>query len=173
VNRPRGPIKQKSRELVGAIGSLRWTFWYHPRQFAVRWGVWHRKTPEGWVLFREDKREDNMPRAIGPMPEGDIPYPPRVPSKVLLRFKELGEFLSSTLWPGGQAMGEVQFSLRTRMGRICAQLKLADHGGLRVTVEQEDVDSALVALEAALNAQPVPWERDPYPLGGLAKKPKK
>lgn len=135
-------------------------------------GVWHYKVAGGWEVFRDDDREDGMPRMIAPMPEGDFPHPPRVPSKMLGKLKEVNSFLSDTLWPGGTAMGEVQLSIRTRGGRIVAQLKLADHGGLRVTVEQEDVDSALVALEAVLNAEPVPWERDPYPLGGTGKKKK-
>jgi len=52
-------------------------------------------------------------------------------------------------------------------------MKMAGHGGLRITVEDTNLDEALMALEAALTAEPPPWEPDPYPLDGHVTKKKK
>lgn len=173
MKRPRGPIKQRSKEMTGHVGPLRVTFWYHPRTFAIKMGDWYIRRGDRWELYQSAERRDDVPKLPGTVANADLPYPPRKPSQALKAFKELGSYLSDALWPDGTAMGNVQLSLRTYNGRIVAQIKLEDHGGLRLSVEGAHVDDALAGLEAALTVDPAPWERDPYPLGGTAKKKKK
>lgn len=114
-----------------------------------------------------------MPKPIVPG-EGskDLPAFPRQPSELLAALTELQSYLSDVEWPQGGLIGDVQLSIRTKGHRIQAQLKLAAHGGLRLTAEANGVDEALLTLEACLQAQTVPWERDPYPLGGAGGKKK-
>lgn len=114
-----------------------------------------------------------MPKPIEPGdPSKGLPVLPRPASEVLSAFGELHSYLTDMEWPQGGLIGEVQLSVRTRGCRVQAQLKLAGHGGLRLTADAVGVDEALFTLEAALNANPVPWERDPYPLGGAGGKKK-
>ncbi len=114
-----------------------------------------------------------MPKPILPSQGEGLTPLPGPPSDALGVFTELHSFLTEVVWPDGSLIGEVQLSIRTRNCNIVAQLKLAAHGGLRISAEARGIDDALTVLEAALNATPVPWERDPYPLGGGSKKPKK
>lgn len=97
---------------------------------------------------------------------------PRKLSQVFKNFKELSSLLTDFTWPDGTVLGNVQLTVRTRGPLVVAQVKLASMGGLRMTVEELCADDALVALEAALNADPAPWEPDPYPLDGGGKKRK-
>lgn len=173
MKRPRGPIKQRARLFTGHVGPLKVEFWYHPHQFAVRMGDWYIRRGDRWELYQSAEGRENVPRLPGAVATDDVPYAPRKPSQALKAFRELNCYLADTVWPGGVPMGEVQLSLRTRNGRIVAQLKLQDHGGLRLSVEGSNVDDALAGLEAALSVDPAPWERDPYPLGGEGKKKKK
>lgn len=136
-------------------------------------GDWLVRDGNGWRLYQPAQREDGMPKMPGSVASGDVPPPPRKPSQALKAFKEVGSFLADAVWPDGTVMGAVQLSLRTRAGKVVAQLKLADHGGLRISVEGDHLDDALAGLEAALSVEPVPWERDPYPLEGSVKKRKK
>lgn len=173
VKRPRGPIRQRSREFVGYVGPLRVTFWYHPRQFAIKMGDWYIRRGDRWELYQSAPNEETMPKAItNTNALAGIP-PPRKPAQCFKGFKTLNEYLADAIWPDGTVMGAVQLSLRTRAGVIVAQLKLADHGGLRISVEGSNVDDALAGLEAALSTDPAPWECDPYPLDGAKKKAKK
>lgn len=136
-------------------------------------GDWYIRKGEGWELYQSAEREGEVPKV--PVSSGvafDVP-PPRKPSQLMKGMKELNSFLSDALWPDGTVMGAVQLSIRTRNGRIVAQLKMADHGGLRLSVEGAHVDDALAGLEAALSVDPAPWEKDPYPLEGAVKKRRK
>lgn len=173
ARRPWGPIRQRSRLYTGRVGRLKVEFWYHPHQLAMRMGDWYIRTEEGWQLYQSADREEDVPRPPGLLAaNADIP-PPRKPSQMMKGLKEVNSFLSDALWPDGSVMAAVQLSLRTRGGKIVAQLKLADHGGLRLSVEGAHVDDAMAALEAVLSTEPVPWERDPYPLEAVAKKRRK
>jgi len=98
---------------------------------------------------------------------------PRKESQVLKKFREIASFLTDVAYPDGTPIGNVQLSIRTRGPVIQAQLKLAGLGGLRINVEDVSADEALLALEAALTAEPVAWEPDPYPLDGQGKKKSK
>jgi len=147
--------------------------WYHPHQLAIKPGTWFIEKGGGWELYQAAPLEDDMPKLPGKLPTlEDVPSP-RKPSQALKAFKSVNEYLADALWPDGSVMGAVQLSLRTRAGRIVAQLKLQDHGGLRISVEGANVDDALAGLEAAVSVDPAPWERDPYPLEGGPKKRKK
>lgn len=136
-------------------------------------GDWYLTEGSNRRLYQAARREEDVPKMPGAVASGDLPPPPRKPSQAIKAFKEVNSFLSDALWPDGTVMGAVQLSFRTRMGKIVAQLKLADHGGLRITVEGDHLDDALAGLEAALSVEPVPWERDPYPLEQLRGKKKK
>lgn len=173
MRRPRGPIRQRSRLYTGHVGPLRVDFWYHPRQFAIKMGDWYIRRGDRWELYQSAPREGDVPKPVtNTNALAGIP-PPRKPSQLLKNLKELNQYLSDATWPDGTVMGPVQLSLRTRGGVIVAQLKLGDHGGLRMSVEGSHVDDALAGLEAALSTEPAPWECDPYPLDGAKKKPKK
>lgn len=173
MKRPRGPIRQRARLFEGRVGPLKVEFWYHPRQLAIRMGDWYIRDGAGWRLYQAAPKGDDMPKMPGLATTADDIPSPRKPSQALKAFKSLNEYLSDAVWPDGTVMGNVQLSLRTRNGRIVAQLKLQDHGGLRLSVEGNHVDDALAGLEAALSVEPAPWERDPYPLEGATKKKKK
>lgn len=173
AKRPRGPVRQKSRCYVGRVGPLKVEFWYHPRVFPIRMGDWFIRDGDGWSLYQSAYREGDLPKVpIVVNVEGAAPVARR-PAQCFKGFKELNSFLSDSVWPDGTAMGSVQLSLRTRAGRIIAQLKLADNGGLRLSVEGANVDDALAGLEAALSTEPAPWEVDPYPLDPAPKKRRK
>ncbi|HKY46321.1 MAG TPA: hypothetical protein VJM50_24725, partial [Pyrinomonadaceae bacterium] len=74
----------------------------------------------------------------------------RKASQVLAKFRELASFLTDRAYPDGSEMGDVQLTLRTKGPAVLAQLKITSNGGLRIQVEDESVDEALLALEAAL-----------------------
>lgn len=113
-----------------------------------------------------------MPKPIDPnAPRAGVSTPRRA-SKFFKGFPELASYLTDVTYPDGTAVGNVQLTLRTRGPLVVAQLKLAAMGGLRLTVEDTNADDALVALEGLLLAEPVPFEPDPYPLDGQAKKKK-
>jgi len=114
-----------------------------------------------------------MPRMPGGQEDRPGVGKPRKASQVLKSFKELASFFAEVNWPDGNPIGNVQLSIRTRGPLVQAQMKLAANGGLRLSVEDANLDEALLALEAALTADPVPWEPDPYPLDGLGGKKKK
>lgn len=173
MKRPRGPIRQHARLFTGRVGPLKVEFWYQPKRFAITMGDWYILRGDRWELYQSADWRSDVPKLPGAVASDDLPYPPRKGSQALKAFKAVNEYLADTIWPGGVPMGEVQLSLRTRAGRVVAQLKLQDHGGLRISVEGAHVDDALAGLEAALSVDPAPWERDPYPLGGDAKKKKK
>lgn len=97
---------------------------------------------------------------------------PRSPTKLFAKLPRVAEYLTDVTWPDGSPIGNVQLSVRTRGGLVVAQLKLAAMGGLRLSAEATCLDDALAALEAACNADPAPWEPDPYPLDGVVKKKK-
>lgn len=130
----------------------------------------------GYSAFGEEvyrRPEDRpMPKPIGNTNAEELKTAPRKKSAILGKLAEIASYLADTKYPDGSPVGSVQLSLRTRGPSIVAQLKLATLGGLRLQVEEANVDDALIALEAALNAQPVPWEPDPYPLDGTGKKKK-
>lgn len=113
-----------------------------------------------------------MPKPIDPNAPRAGVSTPRRPTKLLKGFPELASYLTDVSYPDGSPVGNVQLSVRTRGPLIVAQLKLAGMGGLRLQVEDSCVDDALVALEALLLAEPVPFEPDPYPLDGQGKKKK-
>lgn len=173
ARRPRGPIRQRDRLFTGRVGPLVVEFWYHPHQFALRMGDWFLEKEGRRSLYQAALREDDVPKMPGTTATADDIPSPRKPAQCFRGFKELNSFLADALWPDGAVMGAVQLSLRTRGGKIVAQLKLQDHGGLRLSVEGANVDDALAGLEAALSTDPAPWERDPYPLEGSVKKRKK
>jgi len=113
-----------------------------------------------------------MPR----MPSADASNPsvgkPRKKTQIFGKLPEVASYLTDFSYPDGTPIGNVQVSFRTRGPLVVAQIKLAGLGGLRMTVEETDLDAALIALEAALSSEPAPWEPDPYPLDGMLKKKK-
>lgn len=173
MKRPWGPIRQRSRLYTGHVGPLRVEFWYHPKKFAITMGDWYIRRGDRWELYQSAPKGEDMPKPIAA--SGIVPGIPAVrkPSQCLKAFKEVASYLTDVIWPDGTVMGGVQLSLRTRGNQIVAQLKLADNGGLRISVEGSNVDDALAGLEAVLSVATPPWEIDPYPLDASRKKPKK
>lgn len=84
---------------------------------------------------------------------------------------ELGTWLCDGCYSDGQPKGDVTITLRRNVTTITATLKVED-GGLCLRASGDTPDDALVALELLLTARKVPWEVDPYPLGGGRKKKK-
>jgi hypothetical protein len=172
VKRPRGPIRSKSVPLRGRVGPLEMEFWYHGHGKPIAPGSWFRVTAHGRELYRAVPEDEDMPKMPGPGAGEAGKGKPRKASQVLKNFKEVASLLTDFTWPDGTVMGNVQLTLRTRGPLVVAQMKLASLGGLRMTVEELCLDDALASLEAALNAEPSPWEPDPYPLDGGGKKRK-
>lgn len=170
---PLGPIARRPRLLVGRVGRLVIEFWW--RGPFKRLGIERVSvdSPAGRRLVWSTLEVDEMPRPI--VDSGAIigESAPRPKSKLFEKFPELQGYLSEVAYSDGVKLGSVQLSIRTRGSQLVAQLKIADHGGLRLTAEERSVDDALVLLEAALTSTPVPWERDPYPLDGAVKKKSK
>lgn len=151
---------------------VRLTYWYHRHGKVIQaptWEVWDGRT---WKLGRASMEVYDVPKPIDPnAPKAGVTTPRR-PSKLLKGFPELASYLTDVAYPDGTPVGNVQLTVRTRGPLVVAQLKLAAMGGLRLTVEDTNADDALVALEALLLAEPVPFEPDPYPLDGQIKKKK-
>ena len=170
--RPRGPIASRSRLLVGRVGRLTYEFWFHKHSKPIKPGTWRWVDADGVENERPAPQEWPMPK----LPDGASvekgKLSPRKASQVLARFKELASFLTDRAYPDGSEIGDVQLTLRTRGAVVLAQIKLGGQGGLRIQVEDSCVDEALLALEAALQASPTPWEPDPFPLNGALKKKK-
>lgn len=95
-----------------------------------------------------------------------------IKSKLLVQFGELESWLCDACYPDGKPIGSTQLSIRRRGASVYGTLKVADQGGLKLEVCEPSVERALVALEALLRGQPVPWQPDPFPLdqGGRKKK---
>jgi len=89
----------------------------------------------------------------------------RPPTKLLGSFPELKSWLCDSAYPDGKPIGLVQLSIRPKGAVFVVQLRIQDQGGLLMSVEDVNLDDALLLLEAALVAVPPPWCRDPYPLG--------
>jgi hypothetical protein len=124
------------------------------------------------VLLRDLPTGDDVPKLPQLGTDGQLAGRPRKKSSLFGKLPEIAAYLTDFSYPDGTPIGNVQLAVRTRGPLVVAQLKLAGLGGLRMTVEETDLDSALVALEAALSSEPQPWEPDPYPLDGQGKKKK-
>jgi len=172
VRRPRGPIRSRVAFLTGRAGGMLCELYYDPRRLGVTADRWRVFRGGKWLYWPGWTEEYEVPKPIVPSEGDGLPALPRPPSDALGVFSEIHSFLTDMVWPDGTLVGDVQLSIRTRECRIVAQLKIAAHGGLRISAECVGIDEALTVLEAALNATPVPWERDPYPLGGAPKKKK-
>jgi len=158
--------------LVGKVGPLVCEFWFHRHGKPIGPGTWFLVTGAGRDLYRPVPLEGDMPKLPGVNAAEQGKGKPRKPTQMLKHLRELASFLTDFAYPDGTPIGNVQLAVRTRGPLVVAQLKLAGMGGLRMTVEETDVDAALIALEAALTADPQPWEPDPYPLDGGSKKRK-
>lgn len=146
--------------------------WYHRHGQLIRAPSFFTLSAGVWVPYRLTEEVYEMPKPIDPNAPRAGVSTPRRPTKLLKGFPELASYLTDVSYPDGSPVGNVQLSVRTRGPLIVAQLKLAGMGGLRLQVEDSCVDDALVALEALLLAEPVPFEPDPYPLDGQGKKKK-
>lgn len=93
-------------------------------------------------------------------------------SKLMSLMPELESWLCDPAYPDGKPIGSTQLAIRRRGGTISATFKVADQGGLKLEVAEPSVERALLALEALLTSNPVPWQPDPFPLdqGGKKKK---
>lgn len=151
---------------------VRLTFWYHRHGEVIRAPTWFTWDGAKWVLARASTEVYDVPKPIDPTAPKVGVTTPRRPTKLFKGFPELASYLTDVAYPDGTPLGNVQLSIRTRGPLVVAQLKLAQLGGLRLTVEDTNADDALVALEALLLTEPVPFEPDPYPLDGQLKKKK-
>jgi len=158
--------------LVGRVGQLSYEFWFQRHGQVIRPGTWFRDLGKGRRDVLRDVR-DTMPKPPGEGASQPGVGKPRKASQVFVKLKEVASFLTDVTYPDGTPIGNVQLSLRTRGPLVQAQLKIAGLGGLKVSVEDSNVDEALLALEAALQSEPVPWEPDPFPLDGGGHKKKK
>lgn len=124
------------------------------------------------VVIHEDEEVPTMPRIpTGAVASGQLIN--RAKSRLLgEKLPELTGWLSDASYPDGKPVGMVQLSIRPKGAVYVVQLRVEDHGGLILTVEDPVVDDALVLLEASLTSDPIPWTRDPYPLGSVTKKRK-
>lgn len=87
-------------------------------------------------------------------------------------FPELASWVCDANYPDGSPIGETQLTVRRRGGTLVGVLKIADQGGLKVEVQETQLDRLFAALEAMLTVKPVPWQRDSFPLGQGGKKKK-
>lgn len=85
---------------------------------------------------------------------------------------QLAEWLCDACYDDNSAKGDVALTLKRDGGTVTAMLKIED-GGLCLRASGDNPDDALVAIELMLNASPVPWEVDKWPLGGQRKNRKK
>lgn len=107
---------------------------------------------------------------MGGLPE--LPLCPADPGKWAKIYPELASWLADAYYPDKKPIGQTQLSIRRQGNTMICQLKIEDQGGLKIEVRDENLDKALAALEVLLNGNPVPWQRDAYPLGGTGKKKK-
>lgn len=171
--RPRGPGKRRPVWIVGPVG---------PVMASVYWRPWGRSGTIKWCLRRgrvfmtgNDVRiewEAMMAKrpAVDQMPKlADLGAEYGSWEKLC---PELATWLCDGSYEDGAAKGEVTVTLRRNVTTISATLKIED-GGLCLRASGDTVDDALVALELMLGASQVPWEVDPYPLGGNKKNRKR
>lgn len=84
----------------------------------------------------------------------------------------LAEWVCDACYDDESAKGDVTLTLRRRDGVMSIMLKVED-GGVCLHASGDSPDDALVAVELLLGMDPVPWERDKWPLNGGRKKSKK
>jgi len=170
--RPKGPMGGRDRAVTTRCRNLILTWWwggvYKParlvRCYVARGGV--------EVLAREEEGVPFMPRVPTGAAASGQPVN-RTKTRLLgEKLPELASWLSDATYPDGKPVGMVQLSMRPKGAVYVVQLRIEDHGGLIVTVEDASLDDALVLLEATLTSDPIPWVRDPYPLGSVTKKKK-
>lgn len=162
--RPFGPGKENQRCIHVSLWNLRLVLWYANRYTPIRLRrseVYRRGVWEPWA----DRPEVlSMPRALSGGP-GEGPVYQRPKPKLFERFPELVSWLTDSAYPDGKPVGMVQLSIRPKGAVFVVQLRIQDQGGMLCSVEDPVLDDALLLLEASLTASPVPWTRDPYPLG--------
>lgn len=169
--RPKGPCK-KGRWCGGASVSP-FCFQFESNR---PWGPV--RLIDFWVRVKGGPKEQSEPwwtDVVPRMPGQDAGHAPgkgREVSKLLEKMHELQTWLCDVTFEDGTKVPEVQLSLRSRGSLFQAQLKVGVPLALRLSVEAPSVEKGLLALEGLLRADPVPWDTDPYPLGGEGKKKK-
>lgn len=170
--RPIGPGKSNQRCIHVAVRNLKLVLWFRDvytplrlrRADVYRNGAWSCTADRVEVL--------SMPRALtGSVGEGI--QVSRAKSKLLEKMPELCSWLSDGVYSDGKQVGMVQLSIRPKGSVYLASLRIQDQGGMVITTEEGTIEDALLLMEAALCASPVPWSRDPYPLGQISSKKSK
>ena len=169
--RPFGPGKSNQRCIHVSLWNLRLVLWYgseyHPLR--LRRAEVHRNG--AWSCTADRVEVLSMPRALsGSIGEGLSVA--RSKSKHFDRYPELSAWLADGQYSDGKAVGMVQLSIRPKGSIYLVTLRIQDQGGMQITTEDAILEDALLLLEAALTASPVPWSRDPYPLGQISGKRK-
>lgn len=113
-----------------------------------------------------------MPRPIDLDKIGSMLVSKRDCGSMFAPMPELESWLRDVTYTDGTLMPEFQLSIRPRGVGYLVQLKVAGPAPVRLQVEDTSLELAFLALEHALSAPVVPWEPDPYPLGGTGKKKK-
>lgn len=169
--RPLGPGGLHDRCVHVAYRNMRLVLWVSPRYRPIRLRraeVWR---GDRWQEYADRVEVLSMPRNLTGEAGGGI-LAGRSKPKLFEKFPELSSWMSDAAYQDGKPVGMVQLSIRPKGAVFVATLRIQDQGGMMLQVEDVSLDDTLILLEAALMASPVPWSRDPYPLGQITGKKK-
>jgi len=162
--RPKGPAKSRAKCYYGVVRNFRLALWFENVYTPIRLRAAEKLSQGRWTPFRDCPEVLSMPRAVSGV-SGSALQVKRTDAKMFVHFPELTSWLADGNFSDGKPVGMVQLSIRPKGMVYVVQLRVQDQGGMILTVEDPSLDDALMLLEAALVATPVPWSRDPYPLG--------
>jgi len=172
VRKPSSRLRVKGGTVWGywlnLVAELRYRDKWHP-PLPTRWFV---RTPGGLLPYEPHDKENVMPKPFTGNPTEGTVLTGATKGGMAKNLPELMSWLCDASYEDGKPMGQVQVQLRRAGPLIVGVLKIADQGGLKLEVTDSSPDRALASLEAALSASPIPWQTDPYPLGGRTGKKK-
>lgn len=173
ATRARGPVARRPRWLTCRLRTVCLTLYWRPdgRSGKLMWTPCGARTWVDTYTIQEEWKAKMAAR----------PDPLKLPSLAKLGADygsweklcpQLAEWLCDACYDDNSAKGDVALTLKRDGGTVTAMLKIED-GGLCLRASGDNPDDALVAIELMLNASPVPWEVDKWPLGGQRKNRKK
>jgi len=161
-------LARRRTEIYSRVGEYLVHWWFGPRTnglWAVGRGTW-------WHQPGVAIRPMANARKVGEMPEKpkiDASGTPQLPGASYGKWAEalgtLAAWLCDASYTDGTPCGKVRVSLMREGTEVRAVLQIQDLGGLRCEVSEGDPARALLALNAVLKSDKVPWQQDQYAIG--------
>lgn len=176
--KPHGGKRKRPSSKLGKKGGTRYGYWkglVAELRYRDKWHLpmptrWYERTPAGLIRYEPSEQEDTMPKAFTGKPTEGVPLTGATKGGLAKQYPELWGWLCDASYEDGTPVGLTQVTLKRTGPHIVGVLKIADQGGLKVEVTDASPERTLASLEAALSASPIPWQTDPYPLGGAKKR---